>query len=80
MQEEYRDEEGSVVGSDFYGATELLGLSDAAIVDKVVSNMTRCEPVLKGAKVSLYSSQQTDASRAPDSIPSLVLRCMWNVV
>lgn len=51
MQEEYKDEKGSVVGSDFYGATELLGLSDAQIVDKVVRNITRCEPSLKGAKV-----------------------------
>ena len=51
MQEEYQEEEGSVVGSDFYGATELLGLTDSQIVDKVVRNITRCEPRLKGAKV-----------------------------
>lgn len=59
LQEEYRDEKGSVVGSDFYGATELLGLSDSQIVDKVVRNMTRCEPILKGVQVgrsfSLYN-------------------------
>lgn len=42
------------MGSDFYGATELLGLSDAQIVDKVVRNITRCEPALKGAKVDFF--------------------------
>lgn len=56
VQEEYKDEPGSVVGSDFYGATELLGLSDAQIVDKVVRNMTRCEPSLKGVQVFVLHS------------------------
>ena len=41
-----------MIGSDFYGATELLGLSDAQIVDKVVRNIIRCEPSLKGVQVS----------------------------
>ena len=51
VQDEYRDEAGSVVGADFYGATELLGLSDEEIVRKAVRNITRCEPALKGANV-----------------------------
>lgn len=50
-QDEYKDEPGSVIGSDFYGATELLGLSDTEIVEKVMRNVTRCEPTVKGAKV-----------------------------
>ena len=52
MQDEYRNEPGSVIGSDFYGATELLGLSDDAIVKKVVANISRCDPRMQGAKVS----------------------------
>ena len=51
VQDEYRDEAGSIVGADFYGATELLGLSDEEIVRKAVRNITRCEPALKGANV-----------------------------
>lgn len=52
-QDEYRNERGSVVGSDFYGATEMLGLSDDAIVARVVDHITRCEPALAGTKVCL---------------------------
>ena len=54
MQDEYRNEPGSVIGSDFYGATELLGLSDDEIVKKVVANISRCDPRMQGAKVSNY--------------------------
>ncbi len=41
-----------MIGSDFYGATELLGLSDEEIVNKVVRNIQRCDPRALGAKVS----------------------------
>ena len=40
-----------MIGSDFYGATELLGLSDEQIVEKVVHNVQRCDPRALGAKV-----------------------------
>jgi len=51
LQDEYKEEATSVIGSDFYGATELLNLSDEQIVEKVLRNVQRCEPRALGAKV-----------------------------
>ena len=55
MQDEYKDEPGSVIGADFYGATDLLGLSDEELVAKVQRNITRCEPTFLGAQVRCYN-------------------------
>ena len=56
LQDEYKNEPGSVIGSDFYGATELLGLSDDEIIQKVVDNIARCDSRVRNAKVSLYTT------------------------
>ena len=69
FQDEYKDEAGSVIGSDFYGATELLGLSDEQIVEKVVHNVQRCDPRALGAKVcGLLPSFTCTLSWPPDGL------------
>jgi hypothetical protein len=52
VQDEYREEANSVIGSDFYNATDLLGLSDEQIVAKVLKNVQRCDPRALQAKVA----------------------------
>ncbi|EFN58666.1 hypothetical protein CHLNCDRAFT_29963 [Chlorella variabilis] len=51
LQDEYKDEPGTVIAADFYGASRLLPLSDEDIVKKVQSNIARCEPAFRDAKV-----------------------------
>ena len=52
LQDEYADEPGTVIASDFYHSNELMPLSDEAIINRVVSNMGACEPAFLGARVS----------------------------
>ena len=52
LQDEYADEPGTVIASDFYHSNELMPLSDEAIINRVVSNMGACEPAFLGAQVS----------------------------
>ncbi|GIL93345.1 hypothetical protein Vretifemale_20752 [Volvox reticuliferus] len=52
LQDEYRNEPGTVISADFYHANSLLPLSDQEIVDRVVSHVATCEPGFKGAKVT----------------------------
>lgn len=51
LHDEYKNEPGTVVAADFYGATRLLPLTDEEIVKKVQSNMATCEPAFRDAKV-----------------------------
>ncbi|PNH05243.1 Phytoene dehydrogenase, partial [Tetrabaena socialis] len=51
LQDEYRDEPGSVIAADLYHANMLLPLSDEAIIERMVSHITACEPGFSGAKV-----------------------------
>jgi len=44
LQDDLKSDPGTVVAADFYGASELLPLSDEEIVRKVHQNITRCEP------------------------------------
>ena len=54
LQDEYADEPGTVIASDFYHSNELMPLSDEAIINRVVSNMGACEPAFLGAQVSTF--------------------------
>jgi len=51
LQDEYRDELGSVIEADFYHANQLLPLSDRQIVEKVQRDLAVCVPGFRGAKV-----------------------------
>ena len=44
-------EPGTVIAADFYGATELLPLSDNEIIQKVHKNISACDPGFKTAKI-----------------------------
>jgi uncharacterized protein with NAD-binding domain and iron-sulfur cluster len=55
MQDEYKDSEQSVIASDFYYANTIMHLSDEAIVDKVKSNLDRCEAGFRGTSVVDYA-------------------------
>lgn len=63
LQDEYKDAAGSVVASDFYGASELLPLSDEAIVARVVSHLRECEPGFRSAQVV-----DSAVLRAPEAV------------
>ncbi|GAQ79859.1 Amine oxidase [Klebsormidium nitens] len=52
LQDEYRNEAGSVIEVDFYHANQLLPLPDDVIVDRVLNRyLAGCEPGFGGAKV-----------------------------
>jgi uncharacterized protein with NAD-binding domain and iron-sulfur cluster len=51
LQDEYRDEPGSVIEADFYHANQLLPMSDEQIVAKVQRDLTTCIPDFGQAKV-----------------------------
>ncbi|WIA34177.1 hypothetical protein OEZ86_012535 [Tetradesmus obliquus] len=51
LQDEYKDAPGSVITADFYGANELLPLTDEEVVARVKSHLEVCEPDFKGAQV-----------------------------
>ncbi|KAI8468019.1 MAG: hypothetical protein J3K34DRAFT_454404 [Monoraphidium minutum] len=51
LQDEYKDAPGSVVTADFYGASELLPLSDDEIVARAQAHIAVCEPGFGDAKV-----------------------------
>ncbi|KAF6263863.1 hypothetical protein COO60DRAFT_1470323 [Scenedesmus sp. NREL 46B-D3] len=51
LQDEYRYAPGSVITADFYGANELLPLSDDEVVARVKSHLEVCEPGFKDANV-----------------------------
>lgn len=55
MQDEYKDSEQSVIASDFYYANTIMHLSDEAIVNKVKSNLDRCEPDFRNTTVEDYA-------------------------
>jgi uncharacterized protein with NAD-binding domain and iron-sulfur cluster len=51
LQDEYRDEPGSVIEADFYHANQLLAVSDEQIVEKVHHDLATCIPAFREAKV-----------------------------
>lgn len=53
VQDEYKDEAGTVIAADFYHANQLLPLSDEEIIAKVHNNLVLCEPAFAAAKVML---------------------------
>jgi len=56
-------EGGSVVSADFYNASELLPLSDEAIVARVLSHLRECEPGFRDARVV-----DSAVLRAPEAV------------
>ncbi|KIY95975.1 hypothetical protein MNEG_11988 [Monoraphidium neglectum] len=84
LQDEYRDAPGSVLTADFYGASELLPLSDDQIVQRLVDHIRVCEPGFKGANVVdsaavTHFSPGSHSSRPfqSTSIPNLFLAGDW---
>ena len=51
LQDEYKDESGSVIEADFYHANGLLPMSDEQIVQKVHKDLAICVPQFREAKV-----------------------------
>jgi uncharacterized protein with NAD-binding domain and iron-sulfur cluster len=51
LQDEYRDEPGSVIEADFYHANQLLPLSDEQIVEKVQHDLATCVPAFREANI-----------------------------
>lgn len=51
LQDEYRDEPGTVVEADFYHANQLLPMNDDQIVARVHADLTTCVPEFRSATV-----------------------------
>ena len=51
-QDEYRDAPGSVITADFYNASAMLPLADAAIVARVKAHLETCEPTAFGGEAT----------------------------
>jgi hypothetical protein len=51
LQDEYRDEPGSVITADFYHANALLPLPDQEVVRRIHAHLAACEPGFKDAQV-----------------------------
>ncbi|MBW4650149.1 MAG: FAD-dependent oxidoreductase [Kastovskya adunca ATA6-11-RM4] len=51
LQDEYKDEPGTVIEADFYHANQLLSMSDEEIVEKVQRDLAVCVPEFRDAKV-----------------------------
>eukprot|EP00798_Chlamydomonas_sp_ICE-L_P018499 gene18499-24997_t len=51
LQDEYKDEPGTVISSDFYNASALLPLTDEEVIQRVRSHVEKCEPGFKGAEL-----------------------------
>ena len=51
QQEEFKNEPGTVIGADFYGASSMLPLSDEEILKKVQRNLALCEPAFASAEI-----------------------------
>jgi uncharacterized protein with NAD-binding domain and iron-sulfur cluster len=51
LQDEYKDEPGTVIEADFYHANQLLPMSDEEIVEKVQRDLAVCVPEFRDAKV-----------------------------
>jgi len=51
LQDEYRNEPGSVIEADFYHANQLLPLSNEEIIAKVHQDLTTCIPAFRDALV-----------------------------
>ncbi|MGK7932240.1 MAG: FAD-dependent oxidoreductase [Microcystaceae cyanobacterium] len=55
LQDEYKQETGSVIEADFYHANQLLPMSDQEIVEKVYADLSVCVPDFKQAKIVDHS-------------------------
>jgi uncharacterized protein with NAD-binding domain and iron-sulfur cluster len=49
--DEFKNDPGTVIAADFYGASSLLPLSDAEILEKVQKNIALCEPAFASAEI-----------------------------
>jgi len=49
--DEFKNDPGTVIAADFYGASSLLPLSDKEILRKVQRNMALCEPAFASAEI-----------------------------
>ncbi|KAL4520634.1 hypothetical protein Ndes2526A_g05184 [Nannochloris sp. 'desiccata'] len=49
--DEFKNDPGTVIAADFYGASSLLPLSDREILQKVQRNMALCEPAFASAEI-----------------------------
>jgi uncharacterized protein with NAD-binding domain and iron-sulfur cluster len=75
LQDEYKDETGSVVEVDFYHANQLLGMSDDQIINKVHQDLITCIPDFQKAKVidhSIVKVRQGVTHFAPGSYQYLL--------
>jgi uncharacterized protein with NAD-binding domain and iron-sulfur cluster len=92
LQDEYKDESGSVVEADFYHANQLLPMTDEEIVAKVHQDLATCVPEFREAKVvdrSIIRVRQGVTHFAPGSyqyllraktsIPNLLMSGDWIV-
>ncbi|AFY78827.1 hypothetical protein Ple7327_3632 [Pleurocapsa sp. PCC 7327] len=92
LQDEYKDESGSVVEADFYHANQLLPMTDEEIVAKVHQDLATCVPEFREAKVvdrSIIRVRQGVTHFAPGSyqyllraktsIPNLFMSGDWIV-
>lgn len=92
LQDEYRDEPGSVIEADFYHANQLLSQSDEQIINKVHRDLATCVPEFRNAKVidsSVIGVSQGVTHFAPGSyqyllksksnIPNLFMSGDWIV-
>ncbi len=92
LQDEYRDEPGSVIEADFYHANQLLSQSDEHIINKVHRDLATCVPEFRNAKVidrSVIGVSQGVTHFAPGSyqyllksqtnIPNLFMSGDWIV-
>ena len=74
MQDEYRDEPGSVIAADFYHSNALMAMEDADIVARVVRNLCICEPGFSGAQVrhlsiAIASGFESDQAGGLEVVP-----------
>ncbi|MDJ0719911.1 MAG: FAD-dependent oxidoreductase [Prochloraceae cyanobacterium] len=75
LHDEYKDESGSVIETDFYHANQLLPMSDEEIVAKVHKDLATCVPGFREAKVvdrSIIRVRQGVTHFAPGSYQYLL--------
>eukprot|EP00884_Botryococcus_braunii_P022921 jgi/Botrbrau1/9312/Bobra.0111s0036.1 len=75
LHDEYADANTTIVEADFYHANELLPMSDEAIVQKVMRDLTTCVPGFRGALVvdsSVLRLARAVTHFAPGCYPSLM--------
>jgi len=75
LQDEWKDEPGSVIEADFYHANQLLPMDDEQIIAKVHQDLTTCVPQFRHAKVvdsSVIRLPKAVTHFSPGSYPSML--------